>query len=278
MHSTLRPTLSKLAPALAAALLISACAKPVTQTPGVSSQEVAAEAKAHEDAVKASQAAGNGGRGSLDRTQSIAVLSDVAKRVLPSATDYCKQFTGAPDCGFAVALDKDDAPLNAYADGKQVVISPAMIAFTKTNDELAVVVSHELAHNILTHPQRATQNAMIGGLGGTLVDMAAQYYGINAGVSAAQLGQQMAVARYSQDFERDADYLGVYILSAAGYDVNTAPAFWQRMSIAGPDGIYRASSHPTNPERAVMLRKAIEEIQAKKAAGQPLTPNLRPSK
>ncbi len=263
--------------ALSACLLLAACAEPVTRTPGISSQEIAAEAKVHEDAVAAAKRQSGGSKTSIDRSIAQNGLNAVAAKLLPAAAAYCQQFDGQSPCPYTYQLDKDDAPLNAYADGSQIVVAPAMIAFTQSPDELGVVLGHELAHNILKHPAKAQQNGMLGGLAGTALGAAAQAYGYNLG-DLGGMGQQLAVGHYSQDFERDADYLGIYITYAAGYNVDVAPTFWQRMSVADPDGIYSASSHPTNPERAVLLRKAIAEIRAKVAAGQPLVPELRKQK
>ncbi len=261
-------------------LMLAACAKPVTQTPGISQQEIDQEAKIHSAAAQAARQKAGAPELRMNRTVAQNGLNAVAARLLPAAAAYCHQFLHQARCPFTYELDEDSAPLNAYADGSRIVVAPAMIAFTQSPDELAVVLGHELAHNIFRHPALAQQNAMVGGLGGTAADMAAEHYGFDlgslfGGKKLAEVGSSMGAAQYSQDFERDADYLGIYITFAAGYNVDLAPGFWQRMSVADPDGIYSASSHPTNPERAILLRKAINEIRSKQKLGMPLTPELR---
>lgn len=258
-----------------AVLALVSCAKPVTQAPNVSSAELAQERAVHEAAVNAS---GKGGSTALpadyNRNAYMARLKPMADRISNAAAPYCQSLR--TNCRYNFALDKDEAPLNAYADGKNVVISPAMMAFASNDNELALVVAHEMAHNILTHPGKTQQNAMTGMLGGTVLDALLSSQGLNTGGQLGKLGAQQGVLRYSQDFERDADYLGIYIAKTAGYDVSNAPNFWQRMSVNNPQAVYIAQSHPSNPERSVLLRKAIAEIESKQQSGQTLMPALRP--
>ena len=62
-------------------------------------------------------------------------------------------------CGYDVQLDPSDE-LNARADGKRLFITTAMAGFTATDDELALVLGHELAHHVLAH--RGWHEAEIG--------------------------------------------------------------------------------------------------------------------
>ena len=83
---------------------------------------------------------------------------------------------------------------------------------------------------------------------------------------------------YSQDFEREADYLAVYFLARAGADLSGLEAFWRRMAEgAGYQSLQpnEEGSHPSYPERAVRLRAAILEVQRKIQSGEPPMPNTR---
>lgn len=264
-----------------AMLSLAACGKPVTQTPGFTSEELAAERQVHEAAVKA---AGKGTEGTgmevkgstTDRNVQLNRLKTIADRISKASVPYCKALLPKESCLYQLGLDKADAPLNAYADGKKVVISPVMMDFAASDDELAVVIAHEMAHNILKHPSKTQSNATLGILGGTVLDVLLGSQGVSTGGQFGQLGAQAGVLTYSKDFERDADYLGIYIARAAGYNVSKAPTFWQKMSVENPQAVYIAQTHPSNPERSLIIRKTIEEINAKEKTGQPLMPKLRP--
>ena len=53
-------------------------------------------------------------------------------------------------CGFGVRLDYSDV-VNAYADGKDIIITKGMMRFADDDNELALVIAHELGHNVMDH-------------------------------------------------------------------------------------------------------------------------------
>ena len=173
----------------------------------------------------------------------------------------------------AVAI-KDDV-LNAYADGKNVVITSAMLRFTGTDDELAVVVAHEIAHNAMGHIDAKKKNATFGAILGAIVDIAAATQGVNTGGDFTNLGAEFGAMSFSQDFEREADYVGMYLLARADRPIAKAPDFWRRMAQESPGSIKFATSHPTTAERFVRLESALAEIEQKRATGEPLMPEMK---
>lgn len=210
-----------------------------------------------------------------DRPSVLAKLQRVATRVQPAAFTLCQEMR-RQNCRFDIGLDKEGGGLNAYADGQRVVVFPEMVAFTKNDEELALVLAHEMAHNIMNHPDGQKQNVGMAGIAGALADALAQTQGIETGGMLGKLGAQGALLRYSKGFEREADYVGMYIMARSGYAITDAPKFWRRMSKKNPDGMYTGTTHPTNPDRYVALSKAIQEIEAKRAAGVPLMPEILP--
>jgi hypothetical protein len=174
--------------------------------------------------------------------------------------------------GAAVARDKE---LNAWADGTNIVITTAMMRFAAREDELAVVVAHEIAHNAMRHIDAKKKNATFGALLGAILDVAAATQGVNTGGEFTSQGAQLGAMTFSQDFEREADHVGMYILARADHRTTTAADFWRRMAQESPGSIKFASSHPTTAERYLRLEQAAAEIEGKRAAGQPLLPELK---
>lgn len=177
-------------------------------------------------------------------------------------------------CVYTGVAIKDDV-LNAWADGKNVVITSAMLRFTQTDDELAVVVAHEIAHNAMGHIDAKKKNATFGAILGAIVDIAAATQGVNTGGDFTNLGAEFGAMSFSQDFEREADYVGMYLLARADRSIAKAPDFWRRMAQESPGSIKFATSHPTTAERFVRLESAVAEIEQKRAAGAPLTPEMK---
>lgn len=178
-------------------------------------------------------------------------------------------------CSFAITIDNDDA-VNAYADGHKIVLQKGMLRFARTDEELALVLAHELAHNAMGHVDAARKNALVGGAVGLLLDIAAAAAGVNTQGSFTDAGMRAGANAYSVDFEREADYVGMYLLARAGFDITDAPQFWRRMGAENPDAIVHNTTHPTTPERFLGLDQAIAEIESKIARGAPLLPDLAP--
>ena len=174
--------------------------------------------------------------------------------------------TPATICRYNVGLLRDDDSINAFADGNGIYLTMGMYRFAKSDLELQTIIAHELAHNTSGHLLKAAGNRFVGAVVDTVIEA---YTGIYTGGQFAQAG---ALA-FSQDFEREADYVGMYMLERAGIDSSEAGGFWRRMSMEDPTGITFARTHPTNAERFVNLQAASREIKTKKRWEQPLLPN-----
>ncbi|TAH33114.1 MAG: PDZ domain-containing protein [Alphaproteobacteria bacterium] len=173
-------------------------------------------------------------------------------------------------CDFYVAIDNKDV-INAFADGKGIVFTKGMMRFANEDDELAVVMGHELGHNLNHHIDSKKTNAA----GGLLLDILAAAGGVNT----QGMFSGLAASAYSQDFEREADYVGLYLTARGGYDIEDAPNFWRRMAIESPASIKdsHTSSHPATPERFLALESTVKEIESKLSSKRKLEPdkNLR---
>lgn len=177
-------------------------------------------------------------------------------------------------CDFRVRLSPDDVK-NAYADGKNIVIYKGMMDFFRTDEDVALVVSHELAHNAMKHIDAKKTNAVVGGLVGLLLDVAAAAGGINTDGDFTRLGSNIGAGVYSVSFEQEADYVGLYFMANAGYKIDDAAGFWRRMATTNSKAITMKSSHPTTPERFIAIESAVDEIKQKIHDGQPLKPELK---
>lgn len=172
-------------------------------------------------------------------------------------------------CSYPVVLGNGDE-VNAYADGKQVVVQRGMMRFAASDTELALVISHEIAHNSMSHMRSKMTNYALG----SILDIATQIF---LKIPTQGLFGNLGGNAYSQDFEAEADYVGLYIMAQAGGNIEDAPKFWRRMATLSPAAIQSShmSTHPATPERFVALEETVKEIRAKQRAGQPLTPNLK---
>jgi beta-barrel assembly-enhancing protease len=127
------------------------------------------------------------------------------------------------------------------SDGRQVGVSPEMLDYVATDDELALVLAHELAHNILGH---------------------------NKGVPAFRAAGQDRSGLSKKSREAEADRWALYLMARAGYDVSAAPGFWRSWGPKTSFGIFNAGTHPGWRDRAAAAQAEIARIRAQQGAGQ----------
>lgn len=159
--------------------------------------------------------------------------------------------------------------VNALAFGEQILIMTGMVKLCQTDDELAVIIGHELAHNSMKHIRAKQTNSLLMSL---LIDAPIILLtGANP-----QIGANIGAGINSQDFESEADYIGLYHVARAGYDIENAAGIWRRMAVESPSSVSHASSHPTTATRFVALEAARDEIKRKREQGLPLKPEMQP--
>lgn len=171
----------------------------------------------------------------------------------------------AERCGYQVVMT-EDIVVNAYANGEAVMVTKGMMNFARDNEELALVIGHEVGHNVMGHIDKAQGNQVMG----AIVD------GVLAGLTGVYTNtfQNAAGMAFSQDFEQEADYVGLYFMERGGFDSKNAPNFWRRMGANNPYAIGHATTHPTSASRYVFLGKCHEEITEKRLAGEELIPEM----
>lgn len=191
----------------------------------------------------------------------------VTLRIERSGSPLEYTLTGERVCGYPVYF-KDDEVMNAYATGTYIMVQSGLLNIMDSDDELAQIVGHELAHNACGHMKAQQANQMGGMLLGGLLTLLT---GVDMTQSLAEVGAEA----YSQDFEFEADYVGAYYTARAGYDITYIPDTWRKVSAKAPSAITTGSTHPPNAERYVALEAVIKEIRAKQAAGQELRPEFK---
>lgn len=118
--------------------------------------------------------------------------------------------------------------LNAKADGRVVQVTTGVLAETRSDDELAFIIAHEMAHNILNHRERLDR-----------------------------IGRRTANIR---ETEIEADRLAVRLMHAAGYDPAAAASFWERFGKKTGAGIFSDGRHLRTAARVQLLRDEATKL------------------
>lgn len=126
----------------------------------------------------------------------------------------------------------------AEADGHYVEITSGYVALADSDDALALVLAHELAHNILGHRARLEQQGVRYGI--------ARHFGRNA--------------RLIRETETEADRLSVDLAARAGFDVARAIAFRERQWRGLAETLLRSPTHPSPRGRLATLRAEYARI------------------
>ncbi len=152
--------------------------------------------------------------------------------------------------------------INAFAlPGGKVGVYTGLLKLVASDDELAIVVGHEIAHVTSRHgAERTSQNIAVAGLGLVLaVGMEQQQVTPakrNQILLAYGLGTTVGVLLpFSRTHESEADRIGLQFAAGAGYDPRAAAAFWRKMSAAnkGPKPPPFLSTHPADTDRIAAL-------------------------
>ncbi len=221
----------------------------------VSSEQVEAMAAQsyQEELTKASsKRALNTDKANLER------IRQIADRLIPQVVTFRSD---ALAWRWEVNLETRD-DLNAYcAPGGKIMFFTGIInKLNLTDDEIAAIMGHEIAHALREHGRERVSQAYAQNAGLNLVGAIT---GMSQGTSAllqqaAQIGLTLPNGRGQ---ESEADIIGLELLARAGYNPNAAVTLWQKMAAAtGNSSGSFLSTHPGNAQRIRDLQAAIPKV------------------
>lgn len=143
--------------------------------------------------------------------------------------------------------------------GKMAVYSGLIKQTQATDDELAAVIGHEMAHALREHAREQMSQQMVTGLGLSILTA------VTGNSAAGDLGGTLTDVMFnlpnSRTHETEADLLGVELAARAGYDPRAAVSLWQKMSALGGGGTPEfLSTHPSPASRINELQVAAERV------------------
>lgn len=164
----------------------------------------------------------------------------------------------------------DSPTVNAFAlPGGKVGVYTGLIKLADSDDEIAVVMGHEIAHVTSRHgAERVSQNYAIAGVG-MLAAVGMEAGNVdptkrNLALAAYGMGTQVGLALpYSRMHETEADSIGLRFAAGAGYDPRAGATFWKKMAKQGegkpPEFL---STHPSDEKRIENLEKLAPQYMA----------------
>ncbi len=149
--------------------------------------------------------------------------------------------------------------INAFAlPGGKVGVYSGLLVLAVTDDELAIVMGHEIGHVTARHGAERMSKGVLAAILGVALDATTQDSKNHDLVLAAYgLGAGGAMLKFSRDNESEADLIGIRYAAKAGYNPRAAITFWKKMEKEKTGGRLPAflSTHPSDERRIADLEK-----------------------
>jgi predicted Zn-dependent protease len=197
-----------------------------------------------------------------DNHPEVIRLRAIAKKIIPESTKWNER---ARTWQWEVNLINADQ-VNAFCmpGGKIAFFTGILTKLKLTDDEVATVMGHEIAHALREHgrervgKQMATQGAL--SLGSALLGLG------DLGRVGASMGAQLLSLKFGREDETEADLVGMDVAARAGYDPRAGVTLWQKMALAtgsgskGSPSLQWLSTHPAGQNRIAEISKRLPEV------------------
>ena len=197
------------------------------------------------------------------------MVTRVGKKIAAATEQYLKNNgleSEIKNFSWEFNLVKDDQ-VNAFCmPGGKIVVYEGLMQLVDSDDELAVVVGHEVAHAVAKHSNERMSQQLMAQYGAQIIGQALSNKSAavqQIGNSVYGLGAQYGVMLpFSRKHESQADYMGLVFMTMAGYNPEVAVNFWQKMS-AGKSGATPEfmSTHPSDATRISDIQKYLPELE-----------------
>ncbi len=216
-----------------------------------SSEEMALGEKSYKEALSEAKV--------ITNTTDAKRVKDIGQKIA--------QVANKPDFKWEFNLIEDNQANAFCLPGGKVVVYTGILKYAKNDDQLATVISHEIAHALARHGAERMSQSMIqqgvGMVGNIVIGTAAPQYQ-NAFNQAYGLGSNLGIMLpYGRMQESEADEIGIHLMYKAGFNINEAVKFWQNMSEGKSDGTDFFSTHPNSNTRVSDIQKVINKINIK---------------
>lgn len=158
---------------------------------------------------------------------------------------------------------------NAFVlPGGKIFVYSGLFRYATNEDELAVVIAHEVAHALKSHGVTGAQRQQTAGLVGALLQVGMGVAGVNPNTAQTintvyKYGATYGYLRpHSREQELEADSIGLMLMAKAGYDPRAAISFWNKFGRSGVRIPEYLSTHPDPGHRIANLKRLMPKALA----------------
>jgi predicted Zn-dependent protease len=197
-------------------------------------------------------------------------LRAIAERLIPNAARWNPR---ASQWAWEVNLI-GSKQINAFCmpGGKIAFYTGLLDTLKLSDDEVAMVMGHEVAHALREHARERIAKGELTQLGASLLG---QFVGGGKYAGAFDAGGRLLTLKFSRDDETEADVVGLDLAARAGYDPRAAVTLWQKMMAANRGAPPQwLSTHPSGNNRIAEIERHLPQVmplyeRARKEAAPP---------
>lgn len=177
----------------------------------------------------------------------------IAERIIAANTDVI-----SPDLHWEFVVIRNPAANAAVFPGGKVFVFTGMLDLIASDDELAVVLAHEIGHTVARHgAEKLTRQFFI--VAGVL--LVAALFGFSDPSLLSGIGDVMFGLPNSRKLETEADFIGLTLMTRACFNPQAAPQFFQRLQAkSGAEVPKFLSTHPSGSDRITKLSEWLPEF------------------
>ena len=184
-------------------------------------------------------------------------LRTIAQRIIPFAAPWNER---ARDWKWEVNLI-GSTQINAFCmpSGKIAFYSGILKTLQLTDDEVAMVMGHEIAHALREHARARMGKNAATGMGASVIS---QLFGLGQiGQTVTNYGAQLLTLEFSRSDESEADLVGMELAARAGFDPRAGVTLWQKMGEASKGAPPQwLSTHPSGNTRIADIQANLPKV------------------
>jgi predicted Zn-dependent protease len=185
-------------------------------------------------------------------------LRNIGLKILPFTYEWNPR---AKDWKWEVNILSSEQ-INAFCmpGGKIAFYTGILDKLKLTDDEVAMIMGHEVAHALREHARERMGKNAATNIG---INLGAQLLGLgSAGTQLASMGGQLLTLKFGREDESEADLVGMELAARAGYNPRAGVTLWQKMSAASKGAPPQfLSTHPSGPSRIADIEKNLPKVE-----------------
>lgn len=198
------------------------------------------------------------------------MVKKVGKRIAAATEDFLKEKGLESELRYYTwefNLIEDDKTINAFCmPGGKIAVYSGILKLADNEDQLAVVIGHEVAHAAAKHGNERMSQLLLVQMGGVALEKALSQEPKKTKrlyMAAFGLGAKLGVILpYSRRHEREADHIGLILMAKAGYSPDEAVYFWEKMKMkSGARPPEFMSTHPSDDARIDNIKRLLPEAR-----------------